>query len=268
MTAFQKFDPYTFLKRERRAPDRAPTFATFATFAGRPPKSGIYGTASEALSHCDTGAAAAKGIEIQIGHAAVEHDRKNQNLTPAPAKVAKVAKDDKDFRNFRSPSSVFDGGALSASWEEARRDRLEERAAILEVDGGLPRTEAEAFADRDTREAERDASPYAPALAELRGKCPTHVPEDRWRQAITDATAFATEWGGEARTFGWTEAELFGLHPVPEQPAPNYDRLARLDDMGLIWLLRGRLVVALTATEAAYRCPSDAILTYRRERRA
>jgi hypothetical protein len=158
------------------------------------------------------------------------------------------------------------GGA--AIEEEAPRDRLEERAAILEFDGGLPRTEAEAFADRDTREAERDASPYAPALAELRGKCPTHVPEDRWRQAITDATAFATEWGGEARTFGWTEAELFGLHPVPEQPAPNYDRLARLDDMGLIWLLRGRPVVALTATEAAYRCPSGAILTYRRERRA
>jgi hypothetical protein len=166
------------------------------------------------------------------------------------------------------PTGLSESAGDAAIEEEARRDRLEERAAILEVDGGLPRTEAEAFADRDTREAERDASPYAPALAALRGKCPTHVPEDRWRQAITDATAFATEWGGEARTFGWTEAELFGLHPVPEQPAPNYDRLARLDDMGLIWLLRGRPVVALTATEASYRCPSGATLTYRRERRA
>jgi hypothetical protein len=37
--------------------------------------------------------------------------------------------------------------------------------------------------------------------------------------------------------FGWTVPELFGLHPVPEQSASNYARLARLDDMGLLWLL-------------------------------
>jgi hypothetical protein len=151
---------------------------------------------------------------------------------------------------------------------EARRDRFEELAAILEFDEGLPRAEAEALADRDTREAERDASPYASALAALPAQCPAYVSEDRWHQAIIDATAFATEWGPEAQALGWREPELLGLHPVPEQPAANYDRLARLDDMGLIWLLRGRPVVALTATEAAYRCPSGAILTYRRERRA
>jgi hypothetical protein len=114
--------------------------------------------------------------------------------------------------------------------------------------------------------AERD--PYASALAVLRAKCPAHVPEDRWREAITDATAFATEWGAEAHSLGWTERELFGLHPAPEQPAADCDRLARLDDMGLVWLLRGRPVVALTATEASFRCSSGAILTYRREGRA
>jgi hypothetical protein len=58
--------------------------------------------------------------------------------------------------------------------------------------------------------------PYASAL---RAKCPAYVPEDRWRHAITDATAFATQWGGEAQAFGWTAAELFGLHPVPGRPA-------------------------------------------------
>jgi hypothetical protein len=170
MTAFQKFDPHTFLKRGRRAPDRPPTFATFATFAARPPKSGILGTASEVSFPCDTGVVAAKGIELQIDHPAVEHDRKNQNLTPTPAKVAKAAKGDNNFRNFRSfrsPPSVLDGGTLPAIWEEARRDRFEELAAILEVDEGLPRAEAELLADRDTREAERNASPYASALAAL-----------------------------------------------------------------------------------------------------
>jgi hypothetical protein len=179
----------------------------------------------------------------------------------------------RELRDLRKIASENPQGDLPPSVEEeARRDRLEERAAILEFDEGLPRAEAEAAAGREMvvaiRQAEGDPAPYASALAALRAKCPAHVPEDRWRQAIIDATAFATEWGGDTQTFGWTAAELFGLHPVPEQPAPNYDRLARLDDMGLIWLLRGRPVVALTATEAAYRCPSGAILTYRRKRRA
>jgi hypothetical protein len=88
MTAFQKFDPHTFLKRERRAPDGAPTFAAFATFAGRPPNNGICGTASEVLSQCDTGAVAAKSIETQRDHPAVEHDLnqlgKKSKLNPLP----------------------------------------------------------------------------------------------------------------------------------------------------------------------------------------
>jgi hypothetical protein len=179
----------------------------------------------------------------------------------------------RELRDLRKIASENPQGDLPPSVEEeARRDRLEERAAILEFDEGLPRAEAEAAAGREMvvaiRQAEGDPAPYASALAALRAKCPAHVPEDRWRQAIIDATAFATKWAEEAQTFGWTEPELLGLHPVPEQPAANYDRLARLDDMGLVWLLRGRPVVALMATEANYRCPSGAILTYRRERRA
>jgi hypothetical protein len=171
----------------------------------------------------------------------------------------------RELRDLRKIASENPQGDLPPSVEEeARRDRFEELAAILEFDEGLTRAEAEALADRDTREAERDASPYASALAALPAQCPAYFPEDRWRQAITDATAFATKWDPEAQAFGWTEPEQLGLHPVPEQPAANYDRLARLDDMGLIWLLRGRPVVALTATEAAYRCSSGAILKFYR----
>ena len=47
------------------------------------------------------------------------------------------------------------------------------------------------------------------------------------------------------------ESELFGLHPVPERPAANYQRLSRYDETGLVWLLRGHPVVALMETEAA-----------------
>ena len=64
------------------------------------------------------------------------------------------------------------------------------------------------------------------------------------------------------KAFGWTTHGL--LHPVPEQPAANYSRLSRVDDMGLIWLLRGRPVTVLTSTEAIIRCHSGATLRYGR----
>jgi hypothetical protein len=151
--------------------------------------------------------------------------------------------------------------------EEARHDSFEERAAILEFDGGLPRADAEAIAHRemavgDMVRVERDPGPYSSALAALRAKCPAYVFEDRWRQAIVDATMFDTQWGAEAQAFRWTERELFGLRPVPERPAADYSRLARVDDMGLVWLLRGRPVIVLTSTEAIIRCPSGATLKF------
>jgi hypothetical protein len=111
-------------------------------------------------------------------------------------------------------------------------------------------------------------TPYQVAFDALERRCPDLVPNDRWKRAIEDAQSFLSRWGAPAHALGWTERELFGFHPAPKQPAANCDPLARLDDLGLLWLLRGRPVVALTATEASYRCPSDAILTYRRERRA
>jgi hypothetical protein len=72
-----------------------------------------------------------------------------------------------------------------------------------------------------------------------------------------------TAWGEEANAFGWTARELFGLHTPPERPAANYRRLSRYDETGLIWLLRGRPVVALTATTAAIQ-GATGILTYRK----
>jgi hypothetical protein len=104
---------------------------------------------------------------------------------------------------------------------------------------------------------------YASALATLRATCPVYVPEDRWRQAIADAMSFISEWGGQAQAFGWTARELFGLHSPPERPAANYSRLSRYDETGLIWLLQGRPVVALTETTAAIK-GTTAVLTYRK----
>jgi hypothetical protein len=71
---------------------------------------------------------------------------------------------------------------------------------------------------------------------------------------------FAAHCGAQAQAFGWTGQELFGLH---ERPAANCSRLSRYDETGLIWLLRGRPVVALTKTTAAIQ-GATAVLTYRK----
>jgi hypothetical protein len=98
-------------------------------------------------------------------------------------------------------------------------------------------------------------------LDELEHQRPDDVETADWQQAIQDGSRFASQWGEEAHAIGWTEADLFRLHEPPETPVPNYRRLSRLDATGLIWLLRGRPVIALTATEAVFRAPSGAILT-------
>jgi hypothetical protein len=106
---------------------------------------------------------------------------------------------------------------------------------------------------------------YGAIIAKLRARCPDHIEPDRWRQAIRDADSFLGKWGARAPALGWTARELFGLHAVPARPAPNYSRLSRYDETGLIWLLQGRPVVALTEATAAIRHRSGNVTTYYRK---
>jgi len=101
-------------------------------------------------------------------------------------------------------------------------------------------------------------------LQELERRCPLYVDPADWQRAVEDGRKFLATWGEQAHAFGWTERELFGLHPVPARRAANYRRLSRYDETGLIWLLRGRPVVALTATTAAIRHLGGNVTTYRR----
>ena len=107
-------------------------------------------------------------------------------------------------------------------------------------------------------------SPYSAVLAALKSRCPELVEPARWQQAIQDAESFLAEWGGQAESLGWTSRDLFGLAPVPDKPGANFQRLSRYDLTGLIWLLRGDQVVALTETIAAIRHATGHITTYRR----
>jgi hypothetical protein len=71
-----------------------------------------------------------------------------------------------------------------------------------------------------------------------------------------DKEASATPPAFSQQALGWRSKDLFDLHPIAA--------LARYDAMGLIWLLRGRPVLALTEGTAAIENASGAITVYHR----
>jgi hypothetical protein len=219
MAGFAKFDPRAFLESEKQAAaaanlGRAPkpnrqavnnerTLATLATLAASPAKN--------------------ENQHAQQSSASADHHH-NRESEPAPAKVAKVAKVE--------PSVSAEDDALWGDTEE-------ERAAIIEYDGGTTRTWAEALARLD---------PSHP---------PCDIPPKRWLRFIDDCGRFLDdEWATCAEALGWGPLDLFGC-----------DRLkpfARINRAGLLWLLDGRKLLALAANVAAIARPSGSNLKYRR----
>ena len=117
--------------------------------------------------------------------------------------------------------------------------RFEERAAIIEHDGGGSRTWAEALAQLDP------ANP------------PADVPLARWQQFIDDCgRVLDLGWANRAEAFGWGPLDLFGCDR--ERP------LARYDHMGLLWMIQGGKLVALTADSAKIDTLTGALQTYPR----
>jgi hypothetical protein len=125
-------------------------------------------------------------------------------------------------------------------------------------------TRGTSFADKLMAEDLFRVSRFFRVLQELEGRCPAHVDPADWVQAIEDGRKFLAAWGQHAEAFGWTARDLFGLHTLPARPPATYRRLSRYDETGLIWLLEGRPVVALTDTEAVILGHSGAKLTYRK----
>jgi hypothetical protein len=106
---------------------------------------------------------------------------------------------------------------------------------------------------------------YRRTFAHLQLKPPAYVPEDRWRQCVENGRTFLHQWGQQAESLGWRSADLFGLHTPPANPHPSYRRLSRYDQTGLLWVLQGRDVIALTEATATIRNPATGSLTiYRR----
>jgi hypothetical protein len=97
----------------------------------------------------------------------------------------------------------------------------------------------------------------------LDSRCPDHVEHDRWRHAIDDGRRFLATWAAQGLA-RWTVRDFFGLHSPPEDPHPTYRRLSQYDETGLMWMLEGCDLVALTATTATIRRPSGSTTTYRK----
>jgi hypothetical protein len=82
--------------------------------------------------------------------------------------------------------------------------------------------------------------------------------EAGWKVIQDDALGLLRDWAAQAHRLGWEAPALFGVHI----DAPH----ARLDGMGLVPLLGGRPVVALTEDSAAIKADSGVVLTFRRHR--
>jgi hypothetical protein len=116
---------------------------------------------------------------------------------------------------------------------------FDERAATIEYDGGAPRAWAEALARLDP------ASP------------PRDIPPIRWLRFIDDCGRFIDDgWAARAEALGWGPLDLFGC---------NRDKpFARISQAGLLWLIEGRKLLALTGDTAAIATHSGGKLTYYR----
>ena len=147
-------------------------------------------------------------------------------------------------------------GAVRALSKLPKRRPLAVAALDTTMDGGFDSFGSTAPSNFSAR--------YGRVMAALEAGCPDLVPVERWQASVEDGRRFLAGWDEQAEALGWTAKDLFGLHKPPANPHPSYRRLARYDETGLIWLLQGRPVVALTEATAAIQSSTGALTIYRR----
>jgi hypothetical protein len=111
------------------------------------------------------------------------------------------------------PASHTNGaGHNSEDWEE--------HAAVMEYDGDIPRS-------------------WAEAQARLTSRPPPDVPQRQWDQMRNDFGGFLDRWAHDVDTLGWRPVDLLGW-----DPARLYTPVAK--HVGLIWKLDGAAVLEMT----------------------
>ncbi len=86
--------------------------------------------------------------------------------------------------------------------------------------------------------------------------CPASCPAERWEALRENAFTFLRDHAARAHALRWTALGLFGVHP--EKPWVRYDH------MGLVAVLNGARVIALSDIEAVIEKPNGARATFRR----
>jgi hypothetical protein len=130
-------------------------------------------------------------------------------------------------------------------------------------DGAWPVSAAKAakIANPDSAQSPANKPPqsWIDGVAQLDAeRVPGDVPPRRWRQFIYDAARFLDSgFAAQAAALDWDALDLFGC----DQKRPY----ARIDNAGLIWLLNGDRLVALTEQSARIETKSGATLTYYRK---
>src|SRR5271155_3871030 len=165
-----------------------------------------------------------------------------QNYSPASAsRVQNVQIVQKSLLAF--PSEHFEQieqrpGLVPEAQDNIWTDAQEERAAIIEYDGGASRPWAEALARLD---------PARP---------PGDVPPKRWLRFIDDCGLFLDGgWADRADALGWGPLDLVGADR--ERP------FARIEHQGLLWLLNGGRIVELLRDKAIIETERGARQCYR-----
>lgn len=78
----------------------------------------------------------------------------------------------------------------------------------------------------------------------------------RWEQLVNDGGLFLDHFGGQAAALGWRAVDVFGVHPNVPATATHC--------MGLVPLINGGQVLAITADSARLQTPLGAIQTFQR----
>mgnify|MGYP005990349791 CR=1 FL=1 len=145
----------------------------------------------------------------------------------------------------------FDQG-LAASFEE--------RAGFLEFDAGVERKAAEGLAAAEHGYRSVHAL-YDDLVNSWRRRLAAMWIEEGlsgfWPLVIADALkVFENGWANHAASLGWSETDLFGVHPHASEE--------RLDCKGLIPGLAGRRILAITRDDARIDSGNGAFLTFYR----
>jgi len=103
---------------------------------------------------------------------------------------------------------------------ETNQIEYEERAAIIEYDGKIPRDWAEGYARLCTMQR------------------PENVSEARWQQVLLHAGRFIDRWAASTSALGWSTLDIFGV----DRMRPEGDEHMA----GLIWQLHDKDIVAIS----------------------